>query len=199
MRKRLSDALVQLVVAVVATLLAALLLNALASLSTVQLVLLGLTALCVLEAIIIVVQRRSGSKGSAVKSEAEPSSRSGRPEDDGSGPSPYGETRWSGGWKTIDYALGDIKYADVLWVPKVPERQGHFAKRVAVDQPPRCPSCRTGLLEETGANGEYIWRCPTGDFDYKSKQSMRSASIGAEHIAQRSWELYKEEQAKRQN
>lgn len=188
MKAKFSDVLVQLVIAVVAAVVAGLVLRVLAPLNVAQIALLAVAFLAAIEAVII-LRQRSSSRRSSSKQPAEITSES--------KPKPFGETLWTRGWKRIDYAIGVVPYGDVLWMPKVPEAQGHFAERVGVEQPPRCPSCRTGLLEDVGGeSGEYRWHCPQGDFEKTSKKSMRDSSIGAELKAQRAWEQYKEARAK---
>lgn len=183
MRGKLADNLVQLLIAVVASVVATLIVSAVSHLSGLALVALALALICAAEAAIIVFQRRAVRSHEAGDVGIKEHHR----------PAPYGETLWSGGWKTIDYAIGDVEYLDVVWRPKVPERQGHYAKRVAVEDPARCPVCGTGLLEDRSSGlREYVWRCPTGDFEKKLDESMRDASIGAELIAQRRWEEFKQ-------
>jgi len=187
-KAKFSDVLVQLVIAVVATVVASLLLRALAPLNVTQIALLAAIFFAAIEAVIILRQRSSNRRSSSEQS-AEMKNES--------KPKPFGETLWRQGWKRVDYAIGVVPYNGVLWMPKVPEAQGHFAERVGVEQPPRCPSCRTGLLEDVGDDpGGYRWHCPQGDFETTSKKSMRDSSIGAELKAQRAWEQYKEARAK---
>lgn len=183
--RRLSNSLLgQLVIAVVGSVIATLLFSAFSHLAPLQLTVVALGILCVAEAVIILLERRSRPK----PTDPDHPAREKR--------SPFGETMWTEGWKNIDYAIGDLEYADLLWRPKVPAHQGHFADRVGVVYPPRCPVCGTGLLEVRVGDREYEWRCPSADFLKRSKESMRDASIAAEYVAQRKWEKFKVEQAR---
>jgi hypothetical protein len=127
MKAKLSDVLVQLGVAVGATVLASLVLKTLAPLDVTQIALVAVAFFAAVEAVII-LRQRSASRSSN-RQPLEPARES--------KPKPYGETMWTSGWKRFEYAIGLVSYADVLWMPEVPKAQGHRAERVGWPEPIR--------------------------------------------------------------
>ena len=184
MRSIVRSTIGQFVLAVLASVMGALLVSAFSHLSWLQGIALGLGILCVAEGVVIVLLDRRTRL-------AVPGHPGGRDR------TLFSDAMWTHGWKTVNDAIGDVEYEGVLWRPKVPAAEGGSAERVGVGYPPRCPVCQTGLIENTSGDRDYEWRCPTGDFSKRVKESMRGAIEGAELIAQNKWEQYRQEQARK--
>jgi|GEM_PF-6383744 len=101
------------------------------------------------------------------------------------------------GWKNIM----DKTHSDVIWIVKVPILSGRFAEYryeeipsiVSISTPPRCPKCKTILAERKSFWGDYLWYCPTGDFQKKNKLNFFKESETVRVLAIRDLEKSFEE------
>jgi hypothetical protein len=77
----------------------------------------------------------------------------------------------------------DVMYNGVLWRVTLRPRSNARSKEhdVYVDQPPRCPKCRLGVVESESWLG-YTWTCPACGL---RKRSRRNIETVAETLAHR--------------
>ena len=76
----------------------------------------------------------------------------------------------------------ELLYNGVLWRMTLRPQSNARSKEhdVYVDQPPRCPKCRLGVVESESWLG-YTWTCPACGLRKRSRRSIESVAEAIEH------------------
>jgi hypothetical protein len=83
--------------------------------------------------------------------------------------------------------LGEMKYEDVLWDILQPMRNNIRSSEIIVKSKPRCPQCRTELIEARNWRG-YLWKCVRNDFKKTKRHNFAYAAELLVRAARRDYE-----------
>ena len=96
------------------------------------------------------------------------------------------------GWKTIN----TLEFSGLIWRLRTPapepwkslNQSQILANDIEIENPPRCPKCKTEIEESRNFWGKYLWECYGCGFKKTNKHSYYREGKRAEKVARRRWE-----------